>query len=692
MEHHDLLIEILTEELPPKRLSILENAFAESIRKQLVEAELSFSHVKSYATPRRLAVVVEKLAEQQLPQTIEHKGPSIALAFDTNKQLTLAGLGFLKKCGITAEQLSTIQTDKGECLYFSGEKAGLSVDALIPDMVRKALKELPIPKPMRWGNHDFTFVRPVHSTILLYGERVIPADFFGKPAHRCTQGHRQLSHDIIDISFPENYAEELEEKGCVIVDSRDRQSVILQQIDMTLQALSEATHRGELIIAVTDQQEYENLLNEVTALVEWPKVLLCRFDESFLTIPKEALMASMQGHQKCFAICDKHEKLLPYFITVSNLQSEDEMAVIHGNERVMRARLSDAKFFYETDLKTKLENYTPRLANTIYQEKLGTLKDKMDRVTKLAVHFAEKFNIDVELIKRATELCKLDLFSHMVGEFPELQGVMGKYYALHEGESAEVANAIEEHYWPRFADDKIPTAPVSVALALADRLDTITGLFSAGLIPTGDKDPFGLKRAALGVLKIIIENKLDINLIEIFQAENVIEFFKERLKTIVIEKNISVDVFNAIFNVIQLRPYDTLRRAPILQEFKSHPAAAAIIQANKRAKNLLVKNNHFDLNYSFDMALCEKEIEKKLIAQISNSEANINPLIEKADYKAALLLLADLKPLLDQFFEEVMVMTENVKQRNNRLALLKKLCALFARIADFSELQLPSIA
>ncbi len=694
MEHHDLLIEIFTEELPPKRLHILEHAFVNSVRQQLVDAELSFSHAKSYATPRRLAVVVEKLAEQQLPQTIEYKGPSVNVAYDSNKQLTPAGLGFVKKCGITASQLSTMQTDKGECLYFSGEKPGLSIDSLIPDIIKTALKNLPIPKPMRWANHDFNFIRPVHSIILLYGERVIDAEFFGLTSGRCTQGHRQLSHGNIDISFPSNYAKELEDKGCVIVDSEERKSIILQQIQLNLQALSEATNRGTLKIAVTDQQEYESLLNEVTALVEWPKVLLCRFDESFLNMPKEVLMASMQGHQKCFAITDMNEKLLPYFITVSNLQSKDEMAVICGNERVMRARLSDAKFFYETDVKTTLDEYAPRLDKTIYQEKLGTLKDKVERVAKLATDIAISIETtpcsgpDHHTIMRAASLCKLDLFSHMVGEFPELQGTMGKYYALHEGESAEIANAIEEHYWPRFADDKIPTARISALLALADRIDTIIGFFSVGLIPTGDKDPFALRRAALGALKIIIENKLEINLENILVKENVIEFFKERFKTIALEKNITVDVFNAIFNIVKLQATDALLRMQELQQFKANPAIETLVQANKRAKNLLEKNNAIDTEFSFDVHLCEKDVEKELNQQILKKESHIKPLINKTQYTDALLLLAELKPTLDQFFNEVMVMTDNILQRNNRLALLTRLCDLFAQVADFSELQL----
>ena len=688
MNHHDLLIEIFTEELPPKRLSLLEKAFENSIRRQLVEAELSFSSVRSFATPRRLAIIVTMLAEQQLTQKIERKGPSIKQAYDAQGELTPAGKGFLNSCGITIDQLSTIQTDKGECLNFVGEKPGLSVDSLIPEIIRIALKELPISKPMRWGNHDFSFIRPVHSVILLYGERVIEAEFFGLKTHRCTQGHRQLSHGTIDISFPENYAAELEDQGCVVVDSNERKAIILQQIDTILKTLSDLSHRGKLSIAKTDQQEYEDLLNEVTALVEWPKVLLCRFDESFLNIPKEALMASMQGHQKCFAIADEHEKLLPYFITVSNLQSEDEIAVIHGNERVMRARLSDAKFFYESDLKTPLENYAPRLTHTIYQEKLGSLADKVERVKKLAVYFAEQLGADIELTKRAAELCKLDLFSHMVGEFPELQGIMGKYYAKNENE--EVAHAIEEHYWPRFAEDKIPTKPVSRVLALADRLDTITSFFSIDLAPTGSKDPFALRRAASGFLKIIIENKLTIYLKNILHSNELENFFKERFKTIALEQGVSVSTYHAFVRLIDHihQPSDTLKRLQAIQQFLTHPDAPSLIQGNKRVANLLKKETADGHVFHLSPDLLKEDIEKKLYGQIVTTGLAITSLLEKTDYYATLLELAKLKPMIDQFLEEIKVDDDDKKIRENRLGLLNTLRNLFLRMADFAELQL----
>lgn len=683
--HHDLLIEIFTEELPPKRLSMLEKTFASNIEKQLRETQLEFSSIRSFSTPRRLAVMVEKLAEQQPTQKTERKGPNVTQAFDAQGQLTPAGKGFLNACGITQDQISIINTDKGECLNYIGEKVGLSVTILVPEIVKTALKDLPISKPMRWGSNDFSFIRPVHSIILLYGESVIDAELFGIKTDRISYGHRQMCHQDIIIGFPHNYETELAEAGFVVVDTEKRKAIILDQIASLLQKQFSGSAHAQLDAG---------LLEEVTALVEWPKTLLCQFDAAFLSVPQEALIASMQGHQKCFPIADQNNKLLPYFLTVSNLESKDEAEVIRGNERVMRARLSDAKFFYETDLKTPLTSYVPRLEKTIYQEKLGTLKDKVTRISKLTANIAvivgaSPSSIDIAaLAERAASLCKLDLFSHMVGEFPELQGIMGKYYASHDGENPEVANAIEEHYWPRFAEDKIPTAPVSVALALADRLDTIVGFFSVGLIPTGDKDPFALRRAASGFLKIIIENQLAIRLGELNLTENILTFFKERMKTIALEKGNDPDVFNAIPNITTHKLCDIFTCMQTLQQFKTHPAAPSLVQANKRVKNLLTKNNCDDLNFTLNLKLCEREVEKTLITQIINTESRFTLLLQESNYSGALLLLAEFKPTLDQFFEEVMVMTEDQEIRNNRLALLKKLRALFLRVADFSELQL----
>lgn len=692
MNHHDLLIEIFTEELPPKRLNLLEHAFENSIRRQLVEAELSFSGIRSFATPRRLALVVSMLSEKQPTQKIERKGPSVKQAYDAQGQLTPAGKGFLNSCGITVDQLCTIQTDKGECLNFIGEKPGLPITTLIPEIIKTTLKELPIPKAMRWGNNDFTFIRPVHSIILLYGENVIPAEFFGIQSDRIAYGHRHMCREEIVIGFPDVYESELEKKGFVFAHAGKRKTIILSQINTLLQQNFDGDAHAQLD---------PDLLEEVTALVEWPKVLLCQFDETFLTVPQEALIASMQGHQKCFPIADKNNNLLPYFLTVSNLDSRDKEAVILGNERVMRARLSDAKFFYETDLKIPLENYTPRLSHTVYQEKLGSLADKVDRVTKLAVYFAEQLGSDIEATKRAAELCKLDLFSHMVGEFPELQGTMGKYYALNDGEKPEVANAIEEHYWPRFSDDKIPTAPVSVALALADRLDTIICFFSIDLVPTGSKDPFALRRAASGFLKMIIENKLTINLFDVLFfvlhpkrnelkdnfVQTLQEFFTERFKTIAIDQGISADVFNAAIHVVPNQIYYTSALMNAIQKFKSHPALPTLIQASKRVNNLLAKEIPNKRTFSGDYNLYGN-IEKELCDKTGEVSNNIDPMLTKFDYFSALLEIAKLAPIINEFFTNIMVMTDNLEQRESRLWLLDQLRSLFSRVADFSELQL----
>ncbi|MCD8524494.1 MAG: glycine--tRNA ligase subunit beta [Gammaproteobacteria bacterium] len=706
MASHDLLIEILTEELPPKRLQRLEDAFLQSVEQQLSEHQLAFSGIRSFATPRRLALMVESLADQQPPQKMERKGPSVAHAFDAEQQLTPAGEGFLRSCGITREQLQTIETDKGVCLYYAGEKVGLPITQLIPDIVKKALNDLPIPKAMRWGDHEFSFIRPVHSVMLLYGEQVIPAEFFGKQTSRCTQGHRQLSRGRIDISFPKNYAVELEEKGCVIVDRNERKAIILQQIDVILDALRDVLDRPTLQIAITQQQEYDDLLDEITALVELPKVLLCRFDPAFLNVPKEALMASMQGHQKCFAIADHSRQILPYFITVSNVHSDDETAVVRGNERVMRARLSDAKFFYESDLKTPLLDYSGRLATTIYQEKLGTLQDKVDRVVALAKRLVVHLKGDAGLsasVERAARLCRLDLFTQMVGEFPELQGTMGKYYALHSGEPSEIACAIEEYYWPRFSSDHLPTSPISVILALADRLDTMVGFFSIGCLPTGDKDPFGLRRAALGVIKIVIDNTLSVTIdglvrdaIAVFPesfaspSTQVFLFFHERVKSVLLEKNIPSDVIHALPELLTQPLHHIVEWANALQSFKSHPDALSIVQADKRVKNILEKNKNSVIGIrTFSNDYVEKSIEISVFNAINETQKNILPRLQQLDYASALGMLARLKPIIDQFFDEVMVMAEDQQVRHNRFSLLKQLRELFLQCGDLSELQLP---
>lgn len=708
MEHHDLLIEILTEELPPKRLPILEHAFAQSIHDELKQSGLDFLQVKSYASPRRLAVYVEKLSSEQAPQNKEYLGPNVKLAFNAEKELSAAGLGFIKKYGLNKDQIKIIHTDKGDCLYYCEETAGQSIDQLLPKILQQVFKSLPIPKPMRWGNYDFSFIRPVHSIILLYGERVISGEFFGKLSQRGTYGHRQLSHKKIEISFPINYTEELEDQGCVIVDSKKRKQIILDQIHSILKNLSEEKIGQSLKIAISSEKEYEQLLDEVTSLVEWPQALLCHFDEIFLTIPKEVLITSMQSHQKCFAISDEKGNLLPYFITISNLDSEDESAIIKGNERVMRARLSDARFFYESDLKASLLSFSPLLKNTIYQEKLGTLEEKINRIEKLIPHIIENLSLNhkeyrkealLSDTKKAALLSKLDLFSHMVGEFPELQGIIGKYYAQEEGQPAAISQAIEEHYWPRFAEDQIPSQPLSLVLALADRLDTITGFFSIELRPTGDKDPFGLKRAALAVLRIILENQLSLDLAKIIEIsekafnsrENqsyVMPFFIERFKTLALEKNITLDVFHSVMNIPFQSPWDALLRMIQVQEFKKNPACETLIKANKRVKNILTKNKiHYDSDL-FDDDLCEYNIEADLYNEIHQIKEELNSLVKKSDYFNALLKLAKLKPYVDAFFNEVMIMTDDLNKRHNRFIILKKLQELLLYIADFSELQL----
>lgn len=687
MQSHDLLFELLTEEFPPKQLLLLAHVFLESVRRQLVTLKLHFTHIQTLVTPRRLAIVIQQLAVQQPPQKIEYKGPPVHQGRDAAGNFTVAGQGFLKKYRLKPEKVTTWVTDKGEFLYYSEEVPGLSVDALLPNILKNALKELPITKPMRWAHHDFTFIRPVHGVILLYGARVIPAEFFGLTTQRSTYGHRQATPSRITIDLPQHYALRLQESG-VMVDHVVRKKKIMSQMATLLDQLGQNLNTANVKIAIIDPQDYENLLDEVTALVEWPRALLCRFEEHFLQLPPEALMASMQHHQKCFGVTDAMGTLLPYFIAVSNLYNDEVSAVIQGNERVMRARLADAHFFYTTDLKLPLEAYMPRLAATIYQEKLGTLQDKIKRW----IPFLQQFSAPhmVEAVCRAAQLCKLDLFSQMVGEFPELQGTMGKYYALQAGESIAIAAAIEEHYWPRYAEDTLPTAPISILLALADRLDTILGFFQIGIIPTGSKDPFALRRAAASILKIILKNQLTFDLRDVFFlfypdiTAAVAEFFQERFKTLALEQGITPDVFQAACGVIPYKIYYTFQLMQALQGFKAHPALPRLVQANKRIQHILAKNVP-------TQTLCSGGIgpersEQRLWKHMVAIEQAITPLLEKFDYAPVFLQLAELAPSIDDFFEHILVMTDDLMLRASRLNLLYRLHRLFSQVARFEEM------
>ena len=699
MTHHDFLLEIFTEELPPKALKKLSQSLQENIESGFRAAELAFDRISAYATPRRLAVIVHALAESQPAQKIERKGPAVAQAFDANGEPTKACLGFLTACGIGIEATCRIKSDKGEWLCYQGEKAGERCIDLAPHIIQKALRQLPIPKPMHWGNHPEAFVRPVHAITLLYGEEIIHTTLLGIESNRVIYGHRFMSKQPITLRVPGEYETQLKKQGFVIADFEERKKTILDKI-------ISLTHEkfGHSASAVINH----DLLEEVTALTEWPHVLICQFDYDFLRVPKEALISSMQDHQKCFAIIDNNQKLLPYFVTVSNLDSKDVPQVIHGNERVMRARLSDAKFFYETDLQQPLSARIERLKSVTYQEKLGSIFDKSQRVSSLAQALLNEMgfskSITVQQTQRATELCKTDLLSQMVGEFPELQGIMGEYYAKHDGEETAVAIALREYYQPRNAQDELPKTALGQLLAVADRMDTITGIFAIKQLPTGDKDPFALRRAALGILKILLEKNSDLDLTTLislsiaqFSAktienselkENLLAFFYSRLKYLVLDKDITPDVLQSVVKLNITQPSDALSRMQAVQAFKKLEAAEALTNMNKRVNNLLNKNADENLaSISIDNNLFEKLIENKLHQAVLEKSETTQALLAEKKYAELLKSLADLKPITDQFFEEVMVIVEDRKLKNNRLTLLTTLRKLFLQVADIAELQ-----
>lgn len=691
-QHQDFLVEIQTEELPPKSLKKISEAFRDNIQKNLDQAQLTYSNIHAYATPRRLAVIVSELLSAQADQTIERKGPSVKAAYDKEGKPTPACLGFAKSCGIELENISTTKTDKGEWLYFKGTKPGEQTIQLLPEIVQQALTKLPIPKPMRWGNHSQSFIRPVHHVMMLFGKDIVEAEIFGLNAGRVTVGHRFLSPDAITLKNASDYHNTLHKKGHVMVDFDEREKFIVENISNVVHKQLDNTAE-----AVIDS----SLLNEVTALVEWPTILIGQFDENFLKVPQEALISAMQGHQKCFPVKNSENKLLNYFVITSNIQSKKPEEVIQGNERVMAARLADAEFFYNTDCETTLAEHIDRLKTITYQEKLGSIYDKTIRIKNLAAIIASHIHANESYTTRAAQLCKADLVTNMVGEFPELQGTMGYYYAKNDSEPEVVAQAIVEHYQPSFAGDMVPSTLEGTAVALADKLDSLVGLFGIGQIPTGEKDPFGLRRAALGVIRLIVEKKLhfDITKLIAFTVEQfnslteesfeqrLTQFIDDRFKSYVLDNNITADVFNSVSQLNITEPYEAYCRMHAVQHFKTLPEAAALASANKRVNNILGKQKGDFNGNTINETLFETDIEKNLATLITEHQATTTSSINEGDYQQALEKLATLQQPIDQFFEEVMVMAENEEVKTNRLTLLSQLRQLFLQVADIAVLQ-----
>ncbi|MEW5838548.1 MAG: glycine--tRNA ligase subunit beta [Pseudomonadota bacterium] len=691
MNTHDLLIEIGTEELPPKALTTLANALADGVVRRLHEAGLPPQGHIVYAAPRRLAVLVQGVVERQPDREVERRGPAVNAAFDAEGKPSKALEGFARSCGVSVNDLEELSTDKGAWMVYRAQQAGQAAQALIPAMLEQALDELPIPKRMRWGAGETAFVRPLHWIVLLFGSEVIDAEIYGIQTGRMTRGHRFHHPEALSIPAPGDYLALLESAGHVVADFATRRAMIRAQVE------SAASELGGH--AVLD----DDLLDEVAALTEWPRVVTGNFEPRFLDVPKEALISTMQGNQRYFPLLDAAGKLLPHFITVANIDSRDPAAVRLGNERVIRPRFSDAEFFWKEDRKQPLSANVERLKSVVFQQKLGTLFDKTLRVVRLSRHIAALIHADMDHAARAAQLAKCDLMSGMVGEFPELQGIMGRYLAAHDDEHADVVQALDEAYMPRRAGDELPATAVGQALALAERLDTLIGIFTvAGMEPSGSKDPFALRRAALGVLRILIEKNLDVDMLALLQFAHATNFAKfdqpsqdetvplfdfmlDRLRAYALDRGIRADVFESVLATRPTRPLDFERRAQAVNAFLALPQAEALAAANKRISNIL-KKVEGELPTTITEALLLEPAERELAAQVLQLEAELAPLFGAGDYAAALGKLAHLREPVDAFFDNVMVMADDAALRDNRLALLNRMRALFLKVADISLL------
>ena len=688
MTTQNFLVEIGTEELPPKALKTLATSFADNVEAELNQAGLTFDKIEWFAAPRRLAVKVLNLATQQPSKEIEKRGPAVSAAFDAEGKPTKAAEGWARGCGITVEQAERIATDKGEWLVYRAKIEGQPTKNLLNDIVANALAKLPIPKPMRWADKTVQFIRPVHTVTMLLGDELIEGEILGVASARTIRGHRFLGEKEFEIQHADQYPQLLREKGSVVADFNERKAEILAK------SQAKATALG----GVADIEE--SLLEEVTSLVEYPNVLAAKFEERFLAVPSEALVYTMKGDQKYFPIYDKDGKLLPHFIFVSNINPEDPTAIIEGNEKVVRPRLTDAEFFFKTDLKQKLVDRLPRLETVLFQQQLGTLKDKTDRIEQLAGEIAKQIGADEAKAKRAGLLSKCDLMTNMVFEFTDTQGVMGMHYARHDGEDEEVAVALNEQYMPRFAGDELPKSLVESAVALADKFDTLTGIFGIGQAPKGSADPFALRRAALGALRIIVEKNLPLDLEDLVKksaalfgdkltnqnvVSDVVDFMLGRFRAWYQDEGIAVDVIQAVLARHPTRPADFDARVRAVSHFRTLDSAEALAAANKRVSNILAKADA--AIGEINLTACVEPAEKALAEAVLALHTEVQPLIAKGDYTAVLDKLANLRAPVDNFFDNVMVNAEDPALRQNRLAILNTLQDLFLQVADISVLQ-----
>lgn len=684
----DFLFELGTEELPPKALKNLITALQSHVIEGLQAEELSWITVRAFAAPRRLALIVEQLSATTPSRELVVWGPPKAIAFDADGKPTKAAQAFADKNGIAVEALQTESDGKVEKLVARTTTTGKPVVSLLGGIIESAINKLPIAKRMRWGSKRTEFVRPAHWLVMLYGDDIVDAEVLGLRANRETRGHRFHYNRALLLDNAGEYEQKLKEIGYVIADREARRALIREQVN------AEAARIGGH--AVID----EDLLDEVTALVEWPVALTGKFESRFLAVPAEALIASMKEHQKYFHVVDVKGQLLPHFITVANIASSDPSQIIDGNERVIRPRLSDAAFFYETDKKTSLAALRERLKTIVFQAQLGTIYEKTQRVSALAAHIAGLLGADSKLASRAGELCKSDLVSNMVGEFDNMQGIAGYYYALNDGENADVAAAMNEQYLPRFAGDNLPQTVTGTIIALADRLDTLTGIFGIGQQPTGSKDPFALRRASIAVLRLLVEKKLDLDLralLDVARAQHksltagddltdtILGYMLERFRAFYEDASIPAEVFQAVNAKKISVPLDIDQRVQAVFEFSKLPQAQALAAANKRVSNILDKQGG-NVSGQINTTLLQEDAEKQLAQAIEAKAAVVQPLFAAREYTKALATLADLQPTVDAFFDSVMVMSDDPALQQNRLALLQQLRGLFLEVADISLL------
>ena len=685
----DLLFELGTEELPPKALKRLSDSLVETFIAGLEQANLQHGKVERFATPRRLALLIHDCATRQPDRELERRGPAVQAAYDASGNPTKAAEGFARSCNTSVDQLERLKTDKGEWLSYRTHETGQPASELLPEIANQALNKLPIPKRMRWGDSEAQFVRPVHWLVFLLGDQVVPCTLLDATADRLTYGHRFHHPTAITLYNPQDYASVLQDMGCVIADFDERRRKIAALVESSASTLGGS--------ADLDPE----LLDEVTALNEWPVPISASFEERFLEVPQEALVATMKGNQKYFPLFSADGKLMNHFITIANIDSPKPELIREGNERVIRPRLADAMFFWEQDGKRRLEDHLASLQQVVFQNQLGSMHDKSQRVAKLAQAIAKQIGGDPELAHRAGLLSRCDLMTDMVYEFPEMQGIMGRYQATRDGETEELAQALDEFYMPRFSGDQLPQSPTGIAISLAEKLDTLVGIFGIGQKPTGDKDPFALRRAALGALRIIREHSLTLNLQDLLEsvaksmsnrltenqvADDVYQFMLERLKGIYTELGVSYDLFQSVAEVKPHNLADFDQRIWAMQAFCKLPEAESLSAANKRIRNILKKSSE-TLAKRADPSLFQDQAEHILANKLDELAPLAQPLFDRGDYSEGLQVLAALKEPVDNFFDQVMVMADDSSLRNNRLTLLSQLENLFLSVADISRLQ-----